>query len=278
MLGNIADVAQNQLAALRAGDVEKAYAYTSVDFRKDTSLDDYKKFYEGHPIFKNNVSASFLDREFNNDEGKLKGTLKSQDGSLTPIQFILKKENGEWKIEGITLNPDSDTDHSSDVSSVKVNDGTNLLTSKALKFSINYPSDWVYQQTNPHTVEFSEKKDPSSNMLVNLQVLGSKKIGGIYTTTKDVIDDLKKQISDKGKEVKFIGEGAAKLPQSPEKVRGEYFVVTYTYDGVVLKKMQYVLMNESGDAFYTWGYTADTDHFEDSLSAAKAMYESLVMQ
>jgi hypothetical protein len=280
VLGNLADVAQDQLAAFRSGDLTKAYSYTSTDFRTATSFEDFKQFYQTHPILKTNESASFPSRQFNNDEGTLTGSLKLKDGSAVPIDVMLKKEKGEWKIQGMDFSPaDAAKDApASDLTSTTVNDKTNLLTSKAQKFAINYPVEWIYVQTDPHSIDFGWKDAHPNKMVVNMQVIPSKKIGGIYATTQDVVTDLKKQINDTTKDATFDGAGEITLPQSAEKIHGEYFEVSYTYNGGALKKIQYVFLNESGDYFYTLGYTAEPANFESDLPYAKAMLESFVIQ
>ena len=101
----LAEVAQAQLAALRAGDVAGAYAYTSSDFQKATSLEDFKVFLQAYPSLSQNKSASFTSREVENNLGTLKGSLKAEDGAVTPVEYKLVKENGEWKILNIRLNP-----------------------------------------------------------------------------------------------------------------------------------------------------------------------------
>lgn len=101
----IADVAKGQLKALREGDMIKAYSFTSKDFRSATSLENFQKFVDSYPSLKKNESVSFSDRETNNDTGLLKGTLKSVDGAATPIEYKLIKENGEWRILSLKLNP-----------------------------------------------------------------------------------------------------------------------------------------------------------------------------
>lgn len=102
-LGGMAEVVQNELTALRVGDLEKAYSYTSSDFQKEVSPSDFKKFVDQYPQLKNNVSASFLDREYKDGTGDLNGTLKLKDGTTIPIEVKLIKENNEWKILGIGL-------------------------------------------------------------------------------------------------------------------------------------------------------------------------------
>ncbi|VEH31945.1 TM2 domain-containing protein [Legionella sainthelensi] len=42
----------HQLNALKTGDIEKAYSYTSKDFQKATSLSDFKKFIDQYPSLK----------------------------------------------------------------------------------------------------------------------------------------------------------------------------------------------------------------------------------
>lgn len=99
----ISDVAKNQLDALRKEDYVKAYAYTSVDFQKATSLDDFKKFVAGYPSLRNNEGSSFSNREIVNNEGTLQGTLTARDGATTPVEFKFVKEKGEWKIISLKL-------------------------------------------------------------------------------------------------------------------------------------------------------------------------------
>lgn len=102
-------VIQDQISALRAGDLNKAYySYTSKDFQDSTSLLDFKKFINIVPELKNNKSASFTDREFKNNEGTVKGTIESNDGATISIEYHLVKENNEWKILSIDVPAKSD--------------------------------------------------------------------------------------------------------------------------------------------------------------------------
>jgi len=101
----IADVAQNQLSALRSGDSAKAYSYTSKDFQKATSLEAFKTFVKGYPSLSQNESASFTTKQIENNLGTLKGSLKAKDGSVTPVEYQLVKEGSDWKILNLRLNP-----------------------------------------------------------------------------------------------------------------------------------------------------------------------------
>lgn len=101
----IVEVADQQLAALRAGDYPQAYSYTSKDFQNSTPLAKFQAFVEAYPSLKNNESSSFSSRKMENDVGTLEGTLKSKDGGVTPVVYKLVKENDTWKILSITVNP-----------------------------------------------------------------------------------------------------------------------------------------------------------------------------
>lgn len=101
----INDVANDQLKALRGGDVAKAYSYTSKDFQAATSLDQFKAFVDEYPSLKNNESSSFASRSIENDQGTLEGSLKSKDGGVTPVTYKFVKENDEWKVLSIELKP-----------------------------------------------------------------------------------------------------------------------------------------------------------------------------
>lgn len=99
------EVANQQLTALRSGDMAKAYSYTSKDFQNTTSLDKFKEFVDSYPSLKNNESSSFSNRKIENDQGTLEGTLKAKDGGVTPIIYHFVKENNDWKILNMQLKP-----------------------------------------------------------------------------------------------------------------------------------------------------------------------------
>lgn len=99
----IIDVVREQLGALRNQDYIKAYSLTSKDFQKTTSLEDFKVFVDGNISLKENEDASFNSREASAGFGTLIGVLRARDGTATPVEYWLVKEDGEWRIEYIVL-------------------------------------------------------------------------------------------------------------------------------------------------------------------------------
>jgi len=99
----IVKVAEDQLAFLKAGEVQKAYDLTSKDFQGATSFDQFKAFVEQYPSLSKNKSHTFSSREIVNDQGSIVGSLTSEDGAVTPIEYKFIKEGGEWKILGLNL-------------------------------------------------------------------------------------------------------------------------------------------------------------------------------
>jgi len=98
---------EKQLKYLKSGDVEAAYELTSGEFKNATSYETFQEFLTKYPTLTTNDSYSFNSREIetsgDTEVGTLTGTLKATDGTETPIEFRLIKENGEWKILGIQV-------------------------------------------------------------------------------------------------------------------------------------------------------------------------------
>lgn len=105
---------QNQLNALGHGDMKLAYAYTSREFQRTVSFEDFKKIINQYSSLKNNASFSWSKREFQNNKGFVKGILRSKNNIVLPIEYHLIKEDGEWKILGFVLNPQN-TENQSDL-------------------------------------------------------------------------------------------------------------------------------------------------------------------
>lgn len=96
---------ERQLAALGRGDIDAAYDVTSQAFQRSTSKAQFEQFVRAYPIITDIADHSFSERRVENGIGYLSGTLTSESGGVQPVSYRLVKENGEWKILGIDLNP-----------------------------------------------------------------------------------------------------------------------------------------------------------------------------
>lgn len=284
--GGAADTVRYQLSAIRTGDLEKAYSYTSKQFKEATSYDAFREFIDQVPALKDNESSSFTSQSINNNEGVIGGTVRSREGTVTSIEYLLVYEDRAWRIEGIRINP-SDAGVLNEESAQPSTE--NRENAKAVEnltytepsdaYTIMYPDNWYFDQADKTSVMFSGKKgSPSYYATVTIQMLPMKKAGGMYETVKDIVKDLKDQINEKTTKIKYLEEGKAALPTNEKDYIGEYFVVTYTYKGEAMKKMQYILIKPDGSAAYSWGYTTPVDLYDGDLPIAKMMYDSWKMK
>jgi hypothetical protein len=96
----------DQLAALRNNDIDRAYSYCSLEFQKVTSRDDFLTLIETYPILKNAKEFSSLDRQKQaGGTTVLKGTITGRDGSKLPAEYQLVREKDQWKIQFLRLSP-----------------------------------------------------------------------------------------------------------------------------------------------------------------------------
>ncbi|KTC81154.1 TM2 domain protein [Legionella cherrii] len=270
-----------QLSALKSGDLEKAYSYTSKDFQKATSLADFKKFINQYPSLKNNASAFFNERIIKNNIGIVKGTLTAKDGAKTPIEYCLIWEDGTWKILNIKLSSTGAGINVALNSFALLNNRTPQesawinFENKGNKYALKYPSTWEYIKAGKGTVVFRGKKDTDSyHTTITIQTLLTKKNKGKYSTVQELKDDLKSQIFANTTEPKLLAQGEMELPQNPKRFHGEYLIFTYKYKNKEYKQMYVIILRDDELAFYTWSYASLIKQYDADLPVAKGMYES----
>lgn len=106
LTSGLVTTAKEQLAAFRSGDIQTAYSYTSTEYQKAVSLNDFKKWINHLPELQRNKTATFDERGMNSylgflDSGFLEGTLVADDGKELRVKYLFIKEHGVWKILGI---------------------------------------------------------------------------------------------------------------------------------------------------------------------------------
>jgi hypothetical protein len=98
-------VVEKQLKFLQRGDLKGAYGLTSRDFHKTTSLEQFAAFVKQHPSLSQNQGHTFSTRSIENNIGTVKGSLTAKDGAVTPVEFRLVKEQGDWRILFMDVRP-----------------------------------------------------------------------------------------------------------------------------------------------------------------------------
>lgn len=270
----IVKVVDKQLAAMKAGDIQKAYSYTSNDFRRNTSLVVFESFVKKHPALANNVDRTILEREVSDGKGTVKGTFKAKDGTKTTLLFSLIKENNQWKILGISV-PQNEGGIRVDSKS------TSELTSKVFEsknnhYTIRYPADWEHKVTDEDT-DFFGAPIQGSNLFyasVSIKTIPIKRQGGQYNNPNEYIENLKTIIKKSIIHPNILTEAEIELPLKPGKFKGKSLIFTYTHGEKHIKQMQIILESKDGLKLYSWIYTAMIGNYNTFLPAAKTMYES----
>lgn len=267
------DTVRNQLQALRRGDINTAYSYMSAVTKETLSLNHFEKFVSNYPIMTSNISASFPERRMINNEGYAIAILKAKNGANATVEYRLIKENKNWKILSIHIQNQESTATSKQTESV--NSAYKIYDDKNNHFSIKYPANWNYEYTKKGAVLFSGKKGTASYYsTISIIVIPYKKPGSAYENVKSATNNIKNGILTRYANAKFIDGGEVELPLNPKKYHGEYFVAIYTYKGVAIKNMEFIISNDSGQMLYVWGYTSPAKQYDNDLPVAKNMYES----
>lgn len=281
----LTDTVNQQLSALRQGDIKKAYSYTSKSFQEHTSLAQFTGFVKKYPGLENNQSASFNNREINNGIGILKGELTAKNGGVIPIQYQLVKEEDQWKILSIKLDKvgivESKKSDPADTTASKNQDPSKTLslaqsyTSPHFAYRIKYPEAWAVKDPKSNTVIIYNKNNVKDAFAtLNVQTLLSKAKGGRYPTVIAAIDDLKSQLKTAG-QFKQLAAGDISLDgPNNSKLKGKYFVASYQYHGRDITQAQFAVKSENGHLFYLIGLTGTSKDFEKNKATMKAMLHS----
>lgn len=92
-----------QLDALKHKDIAKAYDdHTSAEFKKATSLEDFRKFIEQYPLFENYDAVAFMEPSIQEGSATVMVDLYNKQGSIA-VEYTLGIENDQWNIWGIQV-------------------------------------------------------------------------------------------------------------------------------------------------------------------------------
>lgn len=101
-LPEITKVIEDQLKYIRSNDLNNAYRYTTQEFQKETSMEEFRLFVRNYPALINNRGIELRLVDDKPNQAVIEGSLLADQGVI-PIEYRLTKENDEWKIWGIKL-------------------------------------------------------------------------------------------------------------------------------------------------------------------------------
>ncbi len=260
-------VIQSQLKAIREGDLAVAYSYMADEKTSGVSFDDFKNYINSHPAILNNVSASFPEREMQDDSAHAAGSMKTKDGKKYEVEYMLIKEDKQWKIIGLRIGT---------LQTAVNNDATpTAYTNAAAGYSLMAPANWNHEDNDDSVLFTGPEGTDSFSTAITIQAMNANVPEGKQAeAVKSVIDDLKNQIKTQASNPVFLESGSFKLP-SDASIQGEYFIATYTYKGHEMKKLQYIFVNKTGKTIYAWGYTTLATQYEKDLPVANMIFNSL---
>ena len=86
--------------SIRNGDIRGAYDQTSAAFQSSTDFDRFRQFLEGSGLI-NYESGSWPSVSFENETGKVEGTVTTSDGRVIPLTMHLVRYETKWQIQRI---------------------------------------------------------------------------------------------------------------------------------------------------------------------------------
>jgi pSer/pThr/pTyr-binding forkhead associated (FHA) protein len=92
---------RGQLADLKAGNIDAAYARFSEDYQARVSREEFEVLVSRHAALRENADSTFWKRSIENDKGAISGVLTSTSGAHETVSYRLAKEGGVWKVSDI---------------------------------------------------------------------------------------------------------------------------------------------------------------------------------
>ncbi|MBE7213464.1 MAG: DUF4864 domain-containing protein [Gluconacetobacter diazotrophicus] len=91
-----------QLAAFRANDYPKAYTFAAAGIQGMFSRNQFEEMVKtAYPVIAHSAKAEYGLAFDTGEEAVVNVTVENADGQRTQYQYLLKKEDGAWKINGV---------------------------------------------------------------------------------------------------------------------------------------------------------------------------------
>lgn len=281
-----------QLDAIKAEDAVLAYSYTTKSFQEITSLENFTKFINAYSGLRNNKSITIKERKTKDDVVFVKATLISRGGSQTPIRYQLIKENGQWKIQGMIINPDEDKQNKtsadagketttaapptptppSEVEKTQPAALNNYYQDPRYGYSVRYPADWQYAVPHKGVVVFRGQNNASSyNSTITLQTL----VNNRRRSVDQVVNDTRALIAQQSSQMRVIDSGTIpSLQAGSAGLQARYTVYSYTINNQDYGLLDVIYYKNPNRALYVFDYATTAAQFEADIPVAKGMVNS----
>lgn len=101
----VEETLENFLKNIRVFDISRSYyAFTTKQFQKAVSWEDFNIFVRKYSVFFKNKHATLENLTFDGDLANYKGLIVAVDGENYSIDITFLKAEDEWKIHAISLN------------------------------------------------------------------------------------------------------------------------------------------------------------------------------
>jgi hypothetical protein len=278
------DPIEKQLVAIRAEDVATAYSYTTKNFQKNTSLEDFTKFINEYSGLRNNESISYDNRSIDNGVGTVNAQLKSRSGSDTPVFYKLLKVNDQWRIETIVINPAQNAPATTSANTKSTPEKASLdktppkeivlnntFKDPKFKYVIQYPNDWQVNNEKKVIVIFRGKETSSAQSSFLIQ--GFKQ-GRKHQPVQAIMNEAKNAISKDTTDMKIIETGSMPPLNPDTKYEGQYAIYSYNINNKPVGHLEVIAYSALTRVLYVLDYVTPLAQFEKDLPIAKAMIVS----
>lgn len=154
---------------------------------------------------------------------------------------------------------------------------TNLFHEKWAGYQIRYPSGWVIDRPDKHTVLFAGPKGTDDYYTtVTVQNILSAKVGGIHQNVGSLVADLKEQFRKGDPNTQFFGEKTfAFMSEEGTPVNAITFSITYVLEGEKFQQWAVVIPRASDLMYHVLFYTSPVRLYERNAKTAYDMLQTL---
>ena len=176
--------ADSMFSDIKAGNVQQAYTATAKEFQSATTLEQFKTFVQWTKLA-NYKSTTWTDREVNNNQGILKGTVVLEDNTKLPFEINLIKEDSQWKIFTMNVPQGGVTDQTAATGSIPSQVETTVMVHKAMDLFATAISKADFATFYNEISKARQKQTTAADLLKAFKVFSDNKIDFSFTATME---------------------------------------------------------------------------------------------